>query len=151
MTSLSSGELRAAQAEATRVRRGTGGDPSTSGGPRTDLRARLEAEFPPAVVLKEGEAFVGRYVRLEQGHAEYRGLAWVAIFVTDEGEERALWLLHQALLNSLKRVRPRPGEWLAVKCLGKRKSQAGASYVDYRIVIDRSADWDDVAIEDAEP
>ncbi len=116
-----------------------------------ELQGRLDAELPPAVILEEGESFIGTYLRLEQGHAEYRGPVWVAIFATDQGEERALWLLHQALLNSLKRLRPKPGDRVGVKCLGRRRSQAGTNYVDWRAAIDRSASWDDVDPGDGEP
>jgi hypothetical protein len=117
----------------------------------TDLQGRLDAEFPPAVILEEGQSFIGTYLRLEQGYAEYRGPVWVMVFATDDGEERCLWPLHRALINGLKRLRPKPGDRVGVKCLGKRRSQGGTAYIDWRCAIDRSATWDDVSAEDGEP
>ncbi len=117
----------------------------------TDLQDRLDASFPPAIVLEEGQSFIGTYLRLEQGYAEYRGPVWVMVLADEGGEERSLWLLHQALLNSLKRLRPKPGDRVGVKNLGKRKSQAGTNYNDWRVVVDRSASWDDVSPQDGEP
>ncbi len=117
-----------------------------------DLQGRLDAEFPPAVILEEGESFIGTYLRLEQGYAEYRGPVWVMVLATDDGEGRCLWLLHRALINGLKRLRPKPGDRVGLKCLGKRRSQGGStSYVDWRCAIDRSASWDDVDPQDGEP
>ncbi len=117
----------------------------------TDLQARLDAEFPEPVILNEGESYIGRYVRLEQGHAEYRGSVWVLILASRDGGERSLWLLHAALLNGLKRLKPKPGELIGVKNLGKRTSQNGTGYVDWRVAVDRTASWDDVSPEDGEP
>ena len=31
-----------------------------------DLQGRLDAEFPPPVILEEGQSVVGTYLRLEQ-------------------------------------------------------------------------------------
>jgi len=117
----------------------------------TDLQARLDAEFPEAVILNEGESFIGRYVRLERGHAEFRGAVWVMVLQDSGGRERSLWLLHQALLNGLTRLKPKPGEMVGVKNLGRRQSQNGTGYVDWRCALDRTASWDDVSPEDGEP
>jgi hypothetical protein len=110
----------------------------------TDLQSRLDAELPPPIILEEGQSVVGIYLRLEQGYAEYRGSVWVMVLATSDGEERSLWLLHRALVNGFKRLRPRPGDRVGAKNLGIRRSQDGKAYVDWRCAIDRVASWDDV-------
>jgi hypothetical protein len=116
-----------------------------------DLQGRLDAEFPPPIIVEEGQSVVGTYLRLEQGYAEYCGPVWVMVLATSDGEERSLWLLHRALINGFKRLRPKPGDLVGAKNLGKRRSQAGRAYVDWRCAIDRAASWDDVRPEDGEP
>jgi len=117
----------------------------------SDLRERLEADFLPPVILEQGQSFVGTYERLERGFAEHRGQTWVMVLRGEDGELRSLWLLHAALLNGLKRLRPKPGEQVGVRNLGKRKSGTGSDYVDWRVAVDRPPpSWDDVDPGDAE-
>jgi hypothetical protein len=99
----------------------------------------------------DGESYIGRDIRLGQDHAEYRGSVWVLVLADRDGEERSPWLLHTALLNGLKRLKPKPGELIGVKNLGKRKNQNGTGYVDSRVAVDRTASWDDVDPGEGEP
>jgi hypothetical protein len=118
----------------------------------SDLRERLGADFPPPVILEQGQSFVGTYERLERGFAEHRGQTWVMVLRGEDGELHSLWLLHQALLNGLKRLQPKPGEMVGVHKLGKRKSATGSDYVDWRVLVDRQPPgWDEVDPADGEP
>jgi hypothetical protein len=118
----------------------------------SDLRERLEAYFPAPVILEQGQSFVGVYERLERGWAEHRGPTWVLILRGNNGELHSLWLLHAALLNGLKRLRPKPGEQVGVRNLGKRKSATGSDYVDWRVAVDRPPPgWDAIDPADGEP
>jgi hypothetical protein len=118
----------------------------------SDLREQLDEGLPEPLILHEGEAYVGRYLRLVKAHAEYRGDVWVMVVEGDDGERRSLWLLHQALLNGLKRLQPKLGEMVGVKNLGKRKSATGSDYVDWRVLVDRPPPgWDAIDPADGEP
>jgi hypothetical protein len=53
-------------------------------------------------------------------------------------------LLHRVLIDELRRARPKPGELVLVKWLGKKTSASGQEYVAYRVLVDREdqgVDW----------
>jgi hypothetical protein len=120
-----------------------------------DLAKRLEEDFPAALRLEEGQGFLGTYVRLEKGYTSY-GEAWIMVLADENGELHGLWLLHAALVSKLKKVRPKPGDRIGVKYLGKRRGGSGNEYADYRVVssAEQGFTWNDVpggdpAAEDA--
>ena len=54
-------------------------------------------------------------------------------------------------MSGLKRLRPKPGETIGVRNLGKRKSATGTDYVDWRVLVDRPPPgWDEVDAAEAE-
>jgi hypothetical protein len=122
-----------------------------------DLRNRVDLAPPISIRLQDGDVFVGRFDHLEQGETEY-GPAHVAVFTEPdcstmasppeipEDGRASLWLLHDALLSQMRKVRPAKGERVAVKRLGAKQSGAGRDYTDYVVVTDRSelaVGWDE--------
>jgi hypothetical protein len=105
-------------------------------------RRHAESWIPGA----PGEALEGEFVRLDRGQTEY-GAAAIAVIRTDDGSERAVWLLHAVLKSELARVRPKPGERLAIRFDGRKKSAKGHSYAAYSVAVDREdspPSWDEI-------
>jgi hypothetical protein len=110
--------------------------------------ALLDKDFPEAWIPQvEGDELVGVFARLEHGQT-VRGPAWIVILTTEDGVERAVWLVHTALRNELQRQAPRPGEAVAIRYLGmKRTADDQNDFVAYRVAVDRDAtstDWSQV-------
>jgi len=116
-----------------------------------DLAGRLELDRPANLRLKEGERFIGTYCRLDRGYTAY-GESWIAVFADDNGELHGLWLFHAALISQLKKIRPKPGDRIGIKYLGKRTGQSGNAYADYAVAssAEQEFDWSDVPGGDAE-
>lgn len=115
------------------------------------LREQLDKDYPKAwLAEKKGDTIVGTMLRLEQGNTSY-GPALVVIIAEEEtGEERAIWLITEAMRSGFNRTRPAIGEKIAVRYLGKQKVKTqtpGRSneYHNYKVVVDRpdgtSVDW----------
>jgi hypothetical protein len=111
----------------------------------SDLRERAERDFPESWLPKEhGPTLVGRFKRLEEGHTAY-GPCKIVVLETEAGTERSVWLLHRVLLLQFTRVRPRPGQLVAVHHQGRKTNASGTPYESYRVVVQRDAsepDWD---------
>jgi hypothetical protein len=117
------------------------------------LTTRVERSYPESVTFSEERPLlVGEFLRLDEGHTSY-GPAKIAVLRTKDEREVGVWLLHTALKSAFARLRPKPGELVAIRYEGKRESAAGQTYDSYRVEIDRArgADWDALGAEaDAE-
>ena len=118
------------------------------------LRERAENE-PPASWVPEadGEYIAGKLVRYERGTTAF-GDQIIAILQAPDGTERAVWLLHAVLHNEFSRQRPRPGELVLIRYVGRRQAASGAPYAAYRVEVDREdapLDWDAVATPSVPP
>lgn len=95
----------------------------------------------------------GRFLRLEQGNTN-RGACFIAVIEKTDSEgnptgegERNIWLFHSVLKDRLARLKPRPGQLLAIRKDGTQPSKiAGNS--DMQLYTVRSpesaggeADW----------
>ena len=60
------------------------------------------------------------------------------IVVVDPGDGnlRSIWLLHDALLSQMKKLKPQPGDVIAVRYLGRQQSGSGRSYHAYTVATD---------------
>lgn len=73
----------------------------------------------------------GKMVRMEQGQTANWGPQWILILEqTDsegnsKGNEVGVWLFHTVLKNELKRLRPKPGDLLAIRQDGKKPTKDG--------------------------
>ncbi|HEX8751913.1 MAG TPA: hypothetical protein VF731_00725 [Solirubrobacterales bacterium] len=113
------------------------------------LRARAHEPFPPAwQPAAEGDEIVGVFRRLEFGHAKHRGRVGIAIFEEAiSGREFAVWLMHEALKQEMRRAKPSVGDLVHIERLGEKLPAGGGNpYVNYRVTIDKprvtAADWD---------
>ena len=117
---------------------------ATSRTARSTLEERLDQEFPESWVPdKPGETISGTFLRLERGRTDY-GPAQIAVIRTADGSERGVWLLHAVLKAEMKRLRPEPGERVAIRYEGRKKSAAGSTYAHYKVAADRDEtppDW----------
>jgi hypothetical protein len=117
-----------------------------------DLFNRLNEQQPETLRLEPGEVFVGTYVRLEKGHTLEWGEKWIMVLAAPTGELRSLWLLHTVLIDELTKLRPRSGDRIGIKYLGKLKPRSGKGpgYHAYRVASSSEAGrhtWEHVAGE----
>lgn len=116
-----------------------------------DLERQASQDFPKSWVPSEADpSIVGEFRRLEQGTTAY-GPARIVVLRTKDGAERSVWLFHAVLKNEFSRVRPKVGELVAIRYLGKKQGAAGQSYEAYKVVAQRdegAPDWDALDSED---
>jgi len=114
------------------------------------LADKAAAGFPETwIATKEGDVIAGKFLRLETAATEY-GIQPLIVLETEDGSERSVWLLHEALRSQFNRIRPQTGDNIAVLYLGKQKVKnktAGRadSYHNWRVTSDKAtteAGWD---------
>jgi hypothetical protein len=95
---------------------------------------------------REGDVLAGTVRRVEMATDSAGARHPVVVLEAADGQLRSLWVFHDALLSQMRRLRPRPGDRIAVRYNGKRVSGTSRAYHDYDVVTDREApgfDWDD--------
>lgn len=114
------------------------------------LADAAQAGFPETwIPEKNGDIIAGTFVRLDSGMTSF-GMSPIVVIRTEDGQERSVWLLHEALRSQLNRIRPNTGDKLAILYLGKTevktKTQGRASeYHNYRVTSDKATEessWD---------
>lgn len=145
----------------------------TPGSQGLDLDALGIVQYPPTVILTEGQYFTGQFKRITAGPENAYGIPYVVEFTatggmgtTNDGEVFTLvpgtvysfWLLHTVIRTAFAEGRPEPGENIAVVSFGKafskdRKDKDG-NPVEYtneqlgfpdRPQVDDSISWDVLA------
>lgn len=110
-----------------------------------ELEERVSREFAEAwIPTPEVPTITGTFVRLDQAATNY-GPCRVVVLRTKDGSEKAVWLFHTALKAAFAREKPKAGDLVAVRWLGKRQGSAGQTYDGYRVAVKRDqaeADWD---------
>lgn len=111
-----------------------------------EARARLDQ--PRAETFrfeKDGDEIAGTVKRLDTAETSY-GPAKIVVVDPGDGNLRSIWLIHDALLSQMRKLKPQPGDVIAVRYLGKQKSPAsGRSYHAYTVASDRDRpgfEWD---------
>jgi hypothetical protein len=128
--------------------------------------AKAKLDQPRAETLKfttAGDEIVGTVVRLDVADTEY-GPQRIVVVDPGDGNLRSIWLLHDALRSQMAKLKPQPGDVVAVRYLGRQKSASGRSYHAYTVTTDKDRpqfSWDGVpapadppdnyAFEDGEP
>ncbi len=116
-----------------------------------NLERQAAQDFPKSWVPSESDpTIVGEFLRLEQGTTAY-GPARIVVVRTKDGTEKSVWLFHAVLKNEFSRVRPKVGELVALRYLGKKQGAQGQNYEAYRVVAQRdegAPDWDSLGSED---
>jgi len=128
--------------------------PVGAAGPR-DLLAELADmpdTFPESWRPKPGDAVQGMVVGYSKGLSPY-GEKWiVTLRVPADGKHGeyllGVWLSHIVLLDQFKRLRPKPGERVAIK---RCADHSGKGYAVFRVLVDRpeaaGPDWDALDVE----
>jgi hypothetical protein len=124
--------------------------------------ARAKLDQPRAETFrfaKAGDEIAGTVVRLDVAGTEY-GQQKIVVVDPGDGNLRSIWLLHDALLSQMRKLKPQPGDVIAVRYLGRQTSGSGRSYHAYTVATDAdqpqfawdagtpaavSAAWDDEA------
>ena len=117
------------------------------------LREQLEnytGEYAPSWSPQEGDVVCGKIVSYNKANTQY-GEAIIAVVNDDKLGETSVWLSSTVLLDQFKRLRPKIGETVGVKYLGKHEEK---NYHRYYMTVDRGEepggiDWDKAAAPDA--
>jgi hypothetical protein len=112
--------------------------PVNAEGTDDDFAKRLDEDFAPAWIPENpGDRIVGVLLRYDEGPSAY-GPQKIAVLDTDEGP-LAVWLFAAALKQKFGQLGPRPGERIAIKFEGERKSAStGFRYKSFRVAVDRA-------------
>jgi hypothetical protein len=96
--------------------------------------------YPPAWRPKPGEILVGFIESYDVGHTPYGEVRTVMVAAEDTGEKVSIWLSSTVLLSLFDRHKPRPGERIGLKYLGKDREKG---YHRYRLLVDRPTEGQD--------
>jgi hypothetical protein len=101
-----------------------------------DLKQELDTwtGYPPAWKPKLGDALVGFIDGYDIGHTPFGAVR--TCIVTEEASNKkvSLWLSTTVLLDLFQKHKPKPGEKIGLKYLGKDEEKR---YHRYRLLIDR--------------
>jgi hypothetical protein len=110
----------------------------------SSIEDRLDASFAPAWRPDVDDRLIGEVVALSERDGGY-GSYPILTIRRDSGEELAVHAMHQVLSSQLAELRPKVGDRIAIKYLGKIANKAGnGSYHGYRAVSDAATggvDW----------
>jgi hypothetical protein len=101
--------------------------------------ARAKLDQPRAETFrfgKAGDEIAGTVVRLDVADTEY-GRQRIVVVDPGDGNLRSIWLLHDALRSQMEKLKPQPGDVVAVRYLGRQQSASGRSYHAYTVTTDR--------------
>jgi hypothetical protein len=101
-----------------------------------DLRKELSDwdGYPEAWRPEPGEILVGFVVGYDEGPTSYGPVRTVIIAREEDGQKVTVWLSSTVLLDLFQKQKPRPGERVGVRYLGRDKAKG---YHKYHLVIDR--------------
>lgn len=95
-----------------------------------EMDLALDQDYPETVRLDDDNPKVmGEFVRVDFGPSEYGQVPIVVL--SREGKEYGLWLFHAVLRNQFAKVKPKVGEMVGAKYLGKKKGASGREYSNY--------------------
>jgi hypothetical protein len=109
--------------------------------------ARAKLDQPRAETFrfgKAGDEIVGTVVRLDVADTEY-GTQRIVVIDPGDGNLRSVWLLHDALLSQMRKLKPQAGDVIAIRYLGRQQSSNGRSYHAYTVASDQDRaqfQWD---------
>jgi hypothetical protein len=105
---------------------------------------RLDADYAPAWRPAVDDKLTGEVVALSERDGGY-GTYPIITLKRDDGDELAVHAMHTVLSAQLAELRPKVGDRIAIKYLGKIANKAGTgSYHGYRAVSDAAdggVDW----------
>jgi hypothetical protein len=115
-------------------------------------KARLDQQRAETFRFERaGDVIAGTVARLDVGDTAY-GEAKIVVLDPGDGNLRSVWLIHDALRSQMERIRPKPGDVIAVRYNGKVESQAsGRQYHSYTVSTDQDKPgftWDEAPLPD---
>ena len=114
-----------------------------------NLEDRLD-HYPEAWKPEPGDKILGKVVSITALESRFGGSYPLVEIVTGDDKEFAVHAFHAVLKGELARLKPKPGDQLGIKYLGRDDKVA---YERYRVLIERAepssetVDWDSVAAE----
>ena len=119
----------------------------------SNLRDRLRedtGEYPPSWRPEAGDVVSGELLRYSTAPSIY-GEQKVCVIDDEEIGPVTVWLNSTVLLDEFKRLRPKVGETVGIKCHGKHPDKG---YWRFRVDVDRGEspaepDWDKIEAPDA--
>lgn len=101
-----------------------------------DLKRELDTwtGWPPAWKPKPGEVLVGFIESYDVGHTPFGAVRTVMIAQEATGEVVSVWLSSTVLLDQFQKQKPKPGERVGLKYLGRDEAKG---YHRYRLLVDR--------------
>jgi len=108
-----------------------------------NLQKELETwdGYPEAWRPKPGEILVGFIDGYDTGHTAYGDVRTVVVTCEETNQKVTLWLTSTVLLNLFQRHKPKPGERIGLKYLGKDPEKG---YHRYHLVVDRPVGLDEL-------
>lgn len=105
-----------------------------------DLNKELNdwEDWPAAWKPQAGGVLVGTVESYDTGFTPY-GAVRTVIVMQGDGERVSLWLSSTVLLDLFRRHKPKPGERIGLKYLGKDPKKG---YHRYHLIVDRPVDTD---------
>jgi hypothetical protein len=97
--------------------------------------ARARLSQPRAETFRfeaAGDEIAGEVARLDIGDTTY-GSVRIVVLRTEDGSLRSVWLIHDALRSQMEKLKPQPGDVIAIQYLGKQVSGNGRSYHAYSV------------------
>jgi hypothetical protein len=114
------------------------------------IEDKLDAEFAAAWRPDAGDKLAGEVVAIGERQGQYDPYPIVTLR-RDDGEEFAIHAFHTVLGAQLAALRPKLGDRIAVKYIGKTQNKAGTGeYHGYRAVkdgADGGVDWSKYGVE----
>lgn len=106
------------------------------------LRERVQQDYPTSWIPEAADdVLVGEFVRFDEAMTSRGEQARIVVLVTEEGDERSLWLLGKVLREKFAEFNPQPvaGDLLAVCFKGKKQNAEGVAYANWQVTIDRQS------------
>jgi hypothetical protein len=123
-----------------------------SGNNRDDFERRFEEDdgvFPESWRPRPGDKCIGRLVRYTRGEGKF-GPRTITVLQcsNDEGKPYLLsvWLSSAVLIEKFRRLRPKPGERVAIKRVADVEG-ANGRYANYVVHVDRPAESSMAALD----
>ena len=101
------------------------------------LEDRLSRGYAPAWRPEQpGETLMGEVLEYSTAASQF-GACPVVTVVDENGEAHSVWLLTAVLRSQFGKARPKIGERIGIRFLGRRISASGMEYSDWRVEVDR--------------
>jgi hypothetical protein len=104
---------------------------------------QYDYEFAPAWLPKTGQVLEGNIANIDTGASQYGAYPIVTV-ENAQGEKFAVHCFHTAIRGQLARVRPKVGDPIGIKYMGKKQSTTNSdrTYDVYRVISQGAGGYD---------